>query len=45
MKETGQGRTKRARKIRTESAVDVETVGGVVGERKCLRKIALSSFG
>lgn len=45
MKETGQGRTKGARKNRTESAVDVETVVGVVGERKCVRKIALSPFG
>jgi hypothetical protein len=44
MKETGQGRTKGARKYRTDSAVDVETVGGVAGERKCVRNIALSSF-
>jgi len=34
MKETGQRRTKGARKVRTESAVDVEAVSGVVGERK-----------
>jgi hypothetical protein len=34
MKETGQRRTKGARKVRTESAVDVEAVSGVVGEMK-----------
>jgi hypothetical protein len=34
MKETGQRRTKGARKVRTEFAVDVETVSGVVGERE-----------
>jgi hypothetical protein len=34
MKETGQRRTKGARKVRTEFAVDVETMSDVVGERK-----------
>jgi hypothetical protein len=34
MKETGQRRTKGVRKVRTESAVDVETVSGVAGERR-----------
>ncbi len=34
MKETGQRRTKGARKVRTRFAVDVETVSGVVGEGK-----------
>ena len=34
MKETGQRGTKGAREVRTEFAIDVETVSGVVGERR-----------
>lgn len=44
MKETGQRRTKGARKYRTESAVDVETVGSVGDRRKCVRKAIFHPF-